>query len=390
MIENGPMRPTGLFLLSITLLSAAAAAAAVPPAMAQKRLVLIDQDGSGPGGSNQMAMMVLLQSPQVEVLGIAMVTGNAWRDDEARHTLRMLEMIGRTDVPVALGAVFPLIRTQQETQLNAPLVGQVAWLGAWGQKLATLTDQGTAAGAAPAHPPLPGPWETPPLEEGEPHTKPISEDAVHFLIRQVHAHPHQVTVYAAGPLTDIALAIALDPHLAELSQGLVVMGGSLNPHTDDPEFSSSPRHEFNFWFDPEAARITLRARWPRIDVTTVDVSIKAMFTQAMLDEISKSASPAARYIAKYSQDRYYLWDELAACAWLDPSIITKDRNLYMDVDVSHGPAYGETLTWSEVLKPAIDLQLVHAQVDLDPPKFTRIFVDLMSAPAPSSKTAAKR
>ena len=384
------MRPTGLFLLSITLLSAAAAAAAVPPAMAQKRLVLIDQDGSGPGGSNQMAMMVLLQSPQVEVLGIAMVTGNAWRDDEARHTLRMLELIGRTDVPVALGAVFPLIRTQQETQLNSRLVGQVAWLGAWGQKLATLTDQGTAAGAAPAHPPLPGPWETPPLEEGEPHTKPISEDAVHFLIRQVHAHPHQVTVYAAGPLTDIALAIGIDPRFAELTQGLVVMGGSLNPQTDDPEFASSPRHEFNFWFDPEAARITLRAHWPRIDVTTVDVSIKAMFTQAMLDEISMSASPAARYIAKYSQDRYYLWDELAACAWLDPSIITKDRSLYMDVDVSHGPAYGETLTWSEALKPAIDLQLVRAQVDLDLPKFTRMFVDLMSAPAPSSKTAAKR
>src|SRR3984893_14002605 len=215
------MRPTAWLFLSMTLLGAAAAA----PAMAQKRMVLIDQDGSGPGGSNQMAMMVLLQSPQVEVLGIAMVTGNAWRDDEARHTLRMLELIGRTDVPVALGAVFPLIRTQQETHLNAPLVGQVAWLGAWGQKLDTLNDKG----AAPAHPPLPGPWETPPLEEGEPHTKPISEDAVHFLIRQVHAHPHQVTIYAAGPLTDLALAIGVDPRFAELTQGLVVMGGSLNP-----------------------------------------------------------------------------------------------------------------------------------------------------------------
>src|ERR1700722_20540536 len=100
-----------------------------------RRMVLIDQDGSGPGGSNQMAMMVLLQSPQVEVLAITMVTGNAWRDDEAQHTLRMLELIGRTDVPVALGAVFPLLRTEEETRINASLVGQVAWLGAWGQKL---------------------------------------------------------------------------------------------------------------------------------------------------------------------------------------------------------------------------------------------------------------
>src|ERR1035438_5344517 len=104
------------------------------PCLAQKRLVLIDQDGSGPGGSNQMAMLVLLQSPQVQVLGITMVTGNAWRDEEAMHTLRMLELIGRADVPVALGAVFPLVRTQEETRLNSPLVGKVAWLGAWGQK----------------------------------------------------------------------------------------------------------------------------------------------------------------------------------------------------------------------------------------------------------------
>jgi inosine-uridine nucleoside N-ribohydrolase len=356
--------------------------AAAAEAGAQTRMVLVDQDGSGPGGSNQMAMMVLLQSPQVEVLGITMVTGNAWRDDEARHTLRMLELIGRTDVPVALGAVFPLIRTQEETRLNSPLVGQVAWLGAWGQKLDILTDKGAAVGTSPPHPAIPGPWDIPPLEEGEPHTKPITEDAAHFLIRQIHAHPHQVTIYAAGPLTNIALAVAIDPHFPELTQGLVVMGGSLNPQTDDLEFATSPRHEFNFWFDPEAARMTLRAHWPRIDVTTVDVSIKAMFTQAMLDEISTSPNPAARYIAKYSQERYYLWDELAACAWLDPSIITKERNLYMDVDVSHGPAYGETLTWSEALKPAIDLQLVHAQVDLDLPKFTKMFVELMSAGTP--------
>jgi inosine-uridine nucleoside N-ribohydrolase len=320
-------------------------------------------------------MMVLLQSPQVEVLGITIVTGNAWRDDEARHTLRMLELIGRTDVPVALGAVFPLIRTQEETRLTSSLVGQVAWLGAWGEKLAALSDAGAAKARA-----MPGPWDVPPLQEGEPHTKPIAEDAAHFLIRQVHDHPHQVTIYAAGPLTDIALAVTIDAHFAELTQGLVVMGGSLNPHTDDPEFATSPRHEFNFWFDPEAARITLRAHWPRIDVTTVDVSIKAMFTQDMLDDISKSPNPAARYIAKYSQDRYYLWDELAACAWLDPGIITQERTLYMDVDVSHGPAYGETLTWSEALKPSIDLQRVHAQVDLDLPKFTRMFVALMSAP----------
>lgn len=107
------------------------AACLVQTAAAQRRLVLIDQDGSGPGGSNQMAMMTLLQSPRAEVLGITMVTGNAWRDEETEHTLRMLELIGRSDVPVAKGAVFPLVRTEEETRLDTPLVGQVDWLGAW-------------------------------------------------------------------------------------------------------------------------------------------------------------------------------------------------------------------------------------------------------------------
>ena len=88
--------------------------ACLPAGLAQKRMVLVDQDGSGPGGSNQMAMMALLESPDVQVLGLTMVTGNAWRDEEVQHTLRMLELIGRTDVPVVPGAVFPLVRTQRE------------------------------------------------------------------------------------------------------------------------------------------------------------------------------------------------------------------------------------------------------------------------------------
>ncbi len=365
-------------LLCATLLGAALPCASA----AEDRLVVIDQDGSGPGGSNMMSMMALLQAPRVDVLGITIVTGNAWRDDEVRHTLRMLELIGRSDVPVAPGAVFPLVRTQEETRLATPLVGQVGWLGAWGQRPDSV---GTGApGLVEAEKPssVLGPYDTPPLPEGEPVARPLAEDAAHFLIRQVHAHPHQVTVYAAGPLTNIALAIALDPHFAELARGIVIMGGSLNPHTDDPEFNNSPRHEFNFWFDPEAARITLRAHWPRIDLTTVDISIQALFTQEMVDAIARSPHPAARYIARYSQERYYLWDEIAACAWLEPGIVAREREVYIDVDVGHGPTYGETLSWGKALKPALDLQLVHAQLDLDLPRFRKLFVDLMSAPPP--------
>ena len=259
---------------------------------AQKRLVLIDQDGSGPGGSNQMAMLALLQAPQVEVLGITMVTGNAWRDEETVHTLRMLELTGHADVPLARGAVFPLVRSQEETRLAAALDGKVTWLGAWGQGPTTLDEHpGGVTPVTPENPHAHGPYEIPPLPEGQPALKPIDEDAAHFLIRQVRAHPHQVTLYAGGPLTNIALAISIDPEFAALTQGIVLMGGSLNPQTDDPEFATSPRHEFNFWFDPEAAHIVLRAPWPRVDITTVDISIKAPFTKQMLDANREGAEP---------------------------------------------------------------------------------------------------
>jgi purine nucleosidase len=99
---------------------------------AQKRLVLIDQDGSGPGGSNQMAMLALLQAPQVEVLGITMVTGNAWRDEETLHTLRMLELTGHAMCRWPRARCFRwCARSRRRSWRGA--YGKVAWLGAWGQ-----------------------------------------------------------------------------------------------------------------------------------------------------------------------------------------------------------------------------------------------------------------
>src|ERR1035441_5404671 len=163
------------FVLFCALAAIAASVFAQPPANRPPRMVLIDQDGSGPGGSNQMAMMVLLQSRAVQVLGITMVSGNAWEPEEVQHTLRMLELIGRSDVPVVPGAVFPLLRTEQESKLEQPLIGTFSWYGAWG-------DLAAKTSAEPYH----GPYVVPPLAEGEPRTRPLDEDAAHFLIRQVH------------------------------------------------------------------------------------------------------------------------------------------------------------------------------------------------------------
>ena len=301
-----------------------------------------------------MSMLVLLQSPDVQVLGITTVTGDGWVDEETDHTLRMLELTGHSDIPVAKGAQGPLVRTQQETNVAAQLNGKVVWMGAWSHA------------------------KTPAMPEGEPSHKALDEDAAHFLVRQVRAHPHEVTIYAAGPLTNIALAISIDPEFASLTKGLVMMGGSIAPQTDDPEFATSPTHEFNLWFDPEAAHIVLRADWPRVDVTTADVSLKAPFTQAVLDAVTKSQSSTAHYIAAWSKSGSYMWDELAASVILDPSLITREKVLYMDVDLSHGPSYGETLTWSEALKPATATHAVHAEMDLDLDKFHKLFVALMT------------
>lgn len=338
------------------LLTASLAFACLLPAQAQRRLVLIDQDTHGPGGTNLMSTMMLLQSPHVQVLGITTVTGDGWRDEETLHALRMLELIGRTDVPVVPGALNPLVRTQEETHAMTQLAGKPGWLGAWASQPVTT------------------------IREGAPTQKPLDEDAAHFLIRQVRAHPGQVTIYAGGPLTNIALALSIEPQFAALTKGIVLMGGSLNPQTDDPEFTTDPRHEFNLWFDPESTHIVLHAAWPRIDVTTVDISIKAKFTKEMVDAITPSRHPVAAYLAKFSDGKSYMWDEIAAAAWLDPTIVTKERQLYMDVDLSHGPSYGNVLTWDEKSKPATGVKLVHAQLDLNLEKFTRMFIELMSGP----------
>jgi purine nucleosidase len=331
----------------------------------QRRKVIVNQDGSGPGGSNMQTIALLIQSPQVEVLGITVVSGNQWRDEEVAHTLRLLEIMGRTDIPVVPGAVFPLVRRREDTLIWQQRFGKVAFAGAWDERW--------------WHEPA----VVPPLPEGQPRTKPADEDAVHFLLRKVHQFPQEVTIYEGGPMTNLAVAISIDPQFPELAEQLVFMGGSLAPRTDDPEFVSNPRHEFNFWFDPEAAQIVLRAPWNKITCTPTDISVKTRLTPAMIKQIDASGTPLGHYIARFyqtGQGGEYMWDELAAAAWIDPTLITHKETRYMAVDLDRGASYGNTLTWAEKDKPAIAAQPVEIQFDLDKEKFYQMFIKLMSAP----------
>ena len=350
-------------IYSVLLLLGTCLASAEP-----RRKVIINQDCAGPGGSNLQTLLVMIQSPQIEVLGITVVSGDQWRDEEVAHTLRLLEIIGRTDIPVVPGAAFPLVRTHEEAKQWQERYGKVAYAGAWDDRW------------------WHEPFVVPTLPEGMPTTTPAHEDAAHFLIRMVHKYPHEITIYEGGPMTNLALAIPIDPHFTELAKELVFMGGSLSPQTDNAEFVNNPRHEFNFWFDPEAAHVVLRAHWKKIVCTPTDISVKTRLTPEMIQQIDAAGTALAHYVARFYQSAPgadIMWDELAAAAWIDPSLITKRETRYMGVDLDKGPGYGNTLTWAGNNKPAYAGQPVEIQIGLDKEKFYRMFVSLMTTPTPA-------
>jgi inosine-uridine nucleoside N-ribohydrolase len=358
------MRNSSYTQLFIAMLLLCAASPAQPAA---KRKIIIDQDAAGPAGTDQQSILLFIQSPQTEVLGVTIVTGDAWLKDEVAHTLRMLEIIGRTDIPVVPGAEYPLVRRKDETESWEQQYDVVPWTGAWTPRMYHPHDQ---LGAMP---------------EGLPTTKPLAEDAAHFMVRMVHKYPHEVSIYAGGPMTNLALALALDPDFAGLAKELVFMGGSLSPKTDDPEFVNTPRREFNLWFDPEATHVVLMAPWKKIVCTTVDISVKTRMTQELIDRVKTGDSPAAQYVGKYAHlhGQYnYLWDELSALAWIDPSLITAKDTLYLDIDLGRGANNGSTLSWNERDKPKISGPPVEIQVDLNLQKFYDEFLDLLKAPTP--------
>lgn len=333
-----------------------------------KRKIIIDQDCAGPGGTDMQAVLALVNSRETDVLGITVVTGDQWRDEEVQHTLRLMEIIGRTDIPVVPGAESALVNSKEKTAEWEKKYGKVVYQGAWNF-------------GNPVH----GPKEIPPMLEGAPSVQAAREDAAHFLVRMVRKYPHEITIYEGGPLTDLALALRLDPQFASLAKELVLMGGSIHPVTDDPEFIQTPHREFNLWMDPEAAHQVLMAAWPRIVVTTVDISVKTHLDSGLIAEIGKSPTPSAQYVARYANANlsHYLWDELAAVAWLDPGIITSWKKMYLDVSVDRGGTYGDTLAYPEGTPPAEHGPVAEVQQDLDTAKFYKEFIALMAGPTPN-------
>ena len=361
--------PAGRSLLAALVLIASSTLA---QAADGRREVIIDQDMFGPGGSNMNSVLMLLQAPDVDVLGIVVSSGDGWRDDEIAQTLRMLELVGRPEVPVYAGAAFPLLNNAARMKAWEHRYGPLVWKGAWTESF----------GGKPRADYHADPFLVPRPAAGAPSLKVQAESGVSFMIRAVRQHPGRVTLWMGGALTDLALAARQDPGFAAAARELVFMGGSFSPVAADNSFADeyvhSPRREFNMLWDAEAASAVLHEAWPRILQIPIDPTTKTFFRKELYAEIGRAGTPVSAYVARYGEG-FPMWDELAAAVWLDPSLVKRSQKMLEDVAVGDGADYGSTLSWPIGRGPGLGEREVEVVQDVDVPRFERLTVKLLGA-----------
>ncbi|HRE79582.1 MAG TPA: nucleoside hydrolase [Opitutaceae bacterium] len=324
-----------------------------------RRKVIIDQDTLGPATTNLQSVAMLLQAPDVEVLGLGVPTGDHWRDQQVRHALRFLEIVG----PIYPGAVMPLVATPGDCAAWEARHGKLIYNGAW--DLAR-----------------PGKWAKPDdirdLPEGNPTTSPAAESAASFIARTVRENPGEVSLWCAGPLTNLALAIHLEPKLPSLVKDVHFMGGAFAPPGGAREFLHHPRREFNLRFDAEAARVVFRCRWPQLTCSPIDVSQTVLASADLFVRIASAPTPLARYLDQFGQRGRPLWDEVAAATWIDESLVTAFEDRVLDVELDRGPSYGDLLDWAPGEAPPFAMTCARVQRRVDDAGIKALFVALCS------------
>ncbi len=332
-----------------------------------KRKIIIDQDALGPAGSNLKSIVMLLNAPDVDVLGITVSSGDGWRDENVASVLRLLEVIGRTDIGVYPGTVFPLVNTEARSRRWQTLHGSLVYQGAWSRNIPGK------------HPDTP--FEVPVLPQGRPSIKASGIHASEFMVRMVKRYPGEVTIWSGGPMTNLALAARLDENFARTAKELVFMGGSFLPQPADNAFAEeyrlNPRLEFNMRFDPEAASLVLHEPWRKITQIPVDPSTKTLWTKADIAEVARRGSPLGKYIGSYDQS-LPMWDEIAAAVWLRPQIVQAQMSVLVDVDTSYTAGYGSTLSWKIGSGPGLGEQPVSVITAIDVPALVRMVKNALS------------
>jgi inosine-uridine nucleoside N-ribohydrolase len=295
--------------------------------------ILLDCD---PGHDDAMAILLALASPELEVSALTTVAGNQTIEKVTANAIKVLDVAGAGDVPVGRGADRPLLGT-------APVVAQ---------------DVHGETG-------LDGPDLPPPSREPGP------APAIELLAAKLRERPH--VLVATGPLTNVALLLAVHPELAERIERVVVMGGAI------AEGNVTPAAEFNIWVDPEAAA---RVFASGLDVTMVglDVTHKALLTPAHADALRRTGRAGAvvadllafylRFHAQiYEFDGAPVHDAMAVAQVIDPGLLTT-RQRPLEIDTGPGPSRGRTLVdlWQRTGRPAN----AHVAVDVDAARFLEL------------------
>jgi inosine-uridine nucleoside N-ribohydrolase len=288
--------------------------------------VIVDTD-SGLFGDDGAALVMLARSPaQVAIQGITIVPGNVWAPQGAEYMLHILELLKRSQLPVATGAEGPLIHTAAMSKEFERRWGGLSYIGAFAQEPAAVI-------------PAPG---------SKLSSRKARRDAVNFLISEIEKHPGEVTILALGPMTNIALSLSMRPDIETKIKRIVFMGGNIRVAGN-----ATPAAEFNFWFDPEAARIVLRSRIPKKMMFGLDICNLAKIRKAEFDQIAAVHTPITDLFREDLGNRYpgflkkpdatgYMWDSLAAAFLLDPDFVSKSESRFLDVQTTWGQFYGST------------------------------------------------
>jgi inosine-uridine nucleoside N-ribohydrolase len=326
------------------------------PLQAQPHQIIFDTDFGSVPQDDSYALMLALHSPELEILGITTVAGNWSIEQGTADVLRILEIGNRADIPVYQGADMPLEHEPSEFARTT--------YGSW------WSDE------APTPPP--GGFATKTVE---------AIGAVEFIVDTVEARPGEVTIVAIGPLTNVAMALRSSPGLAGKVKQLVVMGGAIGA-LPDGHGNMTPGAEFNFWVDPEAARIVLRSGIP-IMLSPLNVSRKSHMTGEWYEKMVEADTPFTQMIRDrdgplYAADperEVHMYDQIAVASLIDPSLVTS-TDLYVDVDTDHGISYGTSLGWPTLWPGAEGAQKMAVQHDLDWERFITMFIERVSKPIP--------